>query len=173
MKRRGDAVAWVWVTRYLTVSDALWWRFHISLSDASQQRRPMSLSDAICSCLIMALFMNGHLSPFLWRSFQPGNTSEKKYSFFVFPSKLKNGLKPLKQFVFWLRTRNSTITFSKSALTDMWIHFFEIFLRQKVSARKNTAFFIGLRGAVTPSLSRVHQPFFSPRWHPRVSLKRV
>ena len=32
---------------------------------------------------------------------------------------------------------------------------------------------IGLRGAVTPSLSRVHQPFFSPRWHPRVSLKRV
>ena len=30
--------------------------------------------------------------------------------------------------------------FSKLALTDMWIHFFEIFLRQKVSARKNTAF---------------------------------
>ena len=29
---------------------------------------------------------------------------------------------------------------SKSALTDMWIHFFEIFLRPEISARKNTAF---------------------------------
>jgi len=34
----------------------------------------------------------------------------------------------------------SLYMFSKSALTDMWIHFFEIFLRQKVSARKNIAF---------------------------------
>ena len=30
--------------------------------------------------------------------------------------------------------------FSKLALTDMWIHFFEIFLRPEVSAKKNTAF---------------------------------
>ena len=31
---------------------------------------------------------------------------------------------------------------SKLALMDMWIHFFEIFLRQKISAKKNTAFYI-------------------------------
>jgi len=29
---------------------------------------------------------------------------------------------------------------SKSGLTDTWIHFFEIFLRQKLSTKKNTAF---------------------------------
>jgi len=29
---------------------------------------------------------------------------------------------------------------SKLALTDMWIHFFGIFLRSEISARKNTAF---------------------------------
>ena len=29
--------------------------------------------------------------------------------------------------------------FSKLALTEMWIHFFKIFLGQKVSAKKNTA----------------------------------
>jgi len=29
---------------------------------------------------------------------------------------------------------------SKLGLTDMWIDFFEIFLSQKISAKKNTAF---------------------------------
>jgi hypothetical protein len=32
---------------------------------------------------------------------------------------------------------------------------------------------IGLRGAVTPSLSRVYQQFFKPRWQPKVPLELV
>ena len=56
--------------------------------------------------------------------------------------------------------------FSKSGLTDTWIHFFEIFLRQKVSARAGATF------------SKLHQKWktrFNPskyrvfRWNPENS----
>ena len=57
--------------------------------------------------------------------------------------------------------------FSKLALTDMWIHFFEIFLRQKLSPKKNTSFgFLHQNGKTAQNLSR---NWFSD-WKPEIPL---
>ena len=51
-----------------------------------------------------------------------------------------DGLKTSRKPGFSKKNKTPLLMVTKLALTDMWNHFFEIFLRSEISARKNTAF---------------------------------